>query len=78
MRHLARSVLAALALGASPAAASFAVTPNAPGQYAPRDECSAQPGGAEFLVALKAAVAARDNKAFADLTSAEIVLDFGG
>jgi hypothetical protein len=79
MRHLARSVLAAaVLLSGVPAAASFAVPPNAPGQYAPRDECSAQPGGAEFLAALKAAVAARDAKAFADLTSPEIVLDFGG
>ena len=78
MRHLARSVLAALALGASPALASFAVPPNGPGHYAPRDECSAQEGGGQFLAALKAAVKARDAKAFTVLTSPDVVLDFGG
>jgi hypothetical protein len=67
----------ALALSAR-AHASFAVPPNAPGQYAPRDECSAKPGGAEFLAKLQSAVKARDAKAFADLTSSEIMLDFGG
>jgi hypothetical protein len=68
----------ALSLAASPALASFAVPPNAPGQYAPRDECSAQEGGVEFLAALKSAVSRRDAEAFADLTSPEIFLDFGG
>lgn len=63
---------------AAPASASFAVPPNAPGQYAPRDECSARDGGGEFLAALKSAVARRDAEAFADLTSPEIFLDFGG
>jgi len=76
LSHFA-ATLAALLCG-TPALASFAVPPNAPGQYAPRDECSAQQGGAPFLAALKAAVAARDARAFADLTSPDIILDFGG
>jgi hypothetical protein len=63
---------------AVPASASFAVPPNAPGQYAPRDECSDKEGGAAFLAALKSAVARRDAEAFADLTSPDIFLDFGG
>lgn len=78
--RLGAGILVALMalFAAPPAQASFEVPPNAPGQYAPRDECSAQDGGAQFLASLKAAVAARDAKAFAALTSPEIVLDFGG
>ena len=63
---------------ASPVHASFAVPPNAPGQYAPRDECSAIAGAAPFLAALRSAVTARDAEAFAALASPEIFLDFGG
>lgn len=75
-RHgLAALVLLALA---APASASFAVPPNAPGQYAPRDECSAKDGGAAFLAALGSAVRARDANALADLASPDIFLDFGG
>jgi hypothetical protein len=80
MRLTIRTAMAmlALSLAASPALASFAVPANAPGQYAPRDECSAREGGAEFLAALKSAVSRRDAEAFADLTSPEVILDFGG
>lgn len=67
-----------VAFASTPASASFAVPPNKPGQYAPRDECSAQDGAAEFLAALRAAVSARDPEAFAALTSPDIFLDFGG
>ena len=52
--------------------------PNAPGQYAPRDECSAQPGGAEFLARLKDAAKARDAVSLALLASPKVMLDFGG
>ena len=80
MRRNRSGALAAIAfvLTATPALASFAVPPNQPGQYAPRDECSARDGGSAFLSSLKAAVAARDAKAFAELTSPDVVLDFGG
>lgn len=79
IRHVHLCLTCGVALAAAaPAMASFAVPPNAPGQYAPRDECSAQEGGAQFLAALKAAIKARDAKAFADLTLPDVVLDFGG
>jgi hypothetical protein len=79
MRWFAGLTMAALALtSGSPAFASFAVPPNAPGQYAPRDECSALPEAASFLASFKAAVTARDANAFAALTSPDIMLDFGG
>ena len=67
-----------VAFAATPALASFAVPPNKPGQYTPRDECSAQPGGAQFLAMLKDAVAARDAVSLALLSSPEIMLDLGG
>jgi hypothetical protein len=69
--------MALLAL-AAPASASFAVPPNAPGHYAPRDECAAVPAAAPFLGSLKSAVTARDANAIADLASPDILLDFGG
>lgn len=79
MRRRLSSVIAALALVPfQPALASFAVPPNGPGQYAPRDECSAQDGGAQFLASLKAAVKARDARAVAALSSPDVILDFGG
>jgi hypothetical protein len=68
----------ALLAAASPALASFAVPPNARGQYAPRDACSAIAGAATFLAKLRPAVAARDAEALAALASPEILLDLGG
>ncbi len=80
LRPLFAACLSMLLAAGLPTAAKagFTVPPNAPGQYAPRDECSAQEGGARFLASLKAAVAARDANAFAALASPGIFLDFGG
>jgi hypothetical protein len=68
--------LAALLL-AAPARASLQVPPNAPGQYAPRDECADIAGTASFLSALRSAVKKRDAGAVAALASPDIFLDFG-
>ena len=80
MNRLAGSIALAASLltAAPPAWAGFTVPANAPGQYAPRDECAQLPGAAPFLARLKAAVRKRDAAAFAALTSPEIILDFGG
>ena len=64
-------------LPASPALASFQVPPNAPGQYAPRDECADIAGTAPFLAALRSSVKKRDAGAVAALASPDIFLDFG-
>lgn len=50
----------------------------AEGLYAPRDECAAIEGAAEFRQRLAAAVADRDADAFAALAAEDIRLDFGG
>lgn len=50
----------------------------AEGPYAPRDECTDQPGASEFLANLRSAVEARDSAAFAALAAEDIRLDFGG
>jgi hypothetical protein len=68
----------AISLLSAPAHASFAVPPNAPGQYKPRDDCAAIADATPFLAKVKFAVAARDVEAFAALASPEILLDFGG
>ncbi len=67
-----------LSLACTPAHASFAVPPNKPGQYAPRDECSARPAGSQFLAKLKDAVTARDAVSVALLSAPDIKLDLGG
>ena len=50
----------------------------AEGPFAPRDECTDQPGGGEFLSRLRRAVKGRDAQALAALSSEDIKLDFGG
>ncbi|GGD48300.1 hypothetical protein GRI62_08160 [Erythrobacter arachoides] len=50
----------------------------AQGPFAPRDECTDQPGGSAFLAELRSAVAARDAQAFAALAADDVQLDFGG
>lgn len=50
----------------------------AEGPYAPRDECEAIPGAAEFRARLSAAVKARDTDALLTLAASDIQLDFGG
>lgn len=47
-------------------------------RYAPRDDCSAQPGWPDFRKALVAAVQARDAEALAALATPDIALDYGG
>ena len=46
--------------------------------YPPRDDCTAQPGWAEFRVRLEQAAARRDAAALATLTSPDVQLDYGG
>lgn len=46
--------------------------------FAPRDECSANPAAGAFYARLKAAVATRDTDALLALASPDILLDFGG
>lgn len=48
------------------------------GPFAPRDECTDQPGASEFLANLRRAVLARDAQTFAALAAEDIRLDFGG
>lgn len=48
------------------------------GPYAPRDECSGQPGWTRFSGRLQAAVKARDAAALAALANPAVKLDFGG
>jgi hypothetical protein len=80
LRHLVLGIVLTLALAllvAAPARASFAVPPNPPGHYAPRDECSALPGAAPFLAALRSAVQQRDAKALGAMASAQVQLNLG-
>jgi hypothetical protein len=62
----------------APAQASFAVPPNQPGAFAPRDECAGLPGAAAFLASLRSAAARRDAAALAALADKDIGLDYGG
>lgn len=50
----------------------------AQGPFAPRDECTDQPGGAEFMAQIRNAVELRDAAAFAALAAEDVRLDFGG
>jgi hypothetical protein len=52
--------------------------PRQSGRFAPRDECSGLPGGAEFRHSLAAAVLDRDADALAALALPEVKLGFGG
>lgn len=52
--------------------------PLAKGEWAPRDECGAVDGAAQFRERLAAAVEARDADALAALAAEDIKLDFGG
>lgn len=57
---------------------SEAVPRQAQGRFAPRDECSALPGGEVFLGQLRTAIARRDADALVALTAEDVQLDFGG
>ena len=50
----------------------------AQGPFAPRDECTDQPGAPEFLASLRRAVRDRDADALSALAADDIKLDFGG
>lgn len=77
MRRLVLAVAAGAALAlAQPATA--AMPDNAPGQYAPRDACSADPALAAFLAEVRGAAARRDASALAALAAPDVLLDFGG
>jgi hypothetical protein len=52
--------------------------PLAKGEWAPRDDCSAVEGAAQFRQRLAAAVEARDADALIALAADDIALDFGG
>lgn len=47
-------------------------------RYAPRDDCTTQPGWPAFRKSLVAAIKARDAQALAKLAAADITLDYGG
>lgn len=73
-------ILAGLAalLSGLPARAGFTVPRNAPGAYAPRDECARLPGATAFRTSLRNVVQRRDAAALASLASPTIGLDYGG
>ena len=50
----------------------------AKGPLAPRDECTDQPGGGEFLSQLRRAASTRDAEALAALSAEDVQLTFGG
>lgn len=56
--------------------ADAAVSPTA--SFAPRDECSAQPGAAEFFTTFNHAIEQRDADALMAITAPDVLLDFGG
>ncbi len=74
---LASALVAALAM-ADIARGGLTVPPNAPGQYAPKDECGAVPDAAQFRNMLADAVYRRDAAAIVALASPDIELDYGG
>lgn len=56
--------------------ADAAVSPTVP--FAPRDECSAQPGAVEFFTNFNHAIEQRDADALMAITAPDVLLDFGG
>ena len=50
----------------------------ADGPFAPRDDCSQQPGAEAFVAQIRNAVELRDAAAFAALAAEDVRLDFGG
>lgn len=48
------------------------------GPYAPRDECIDQPGAAEFLAQMRAAITDRNADVLVSLAAQDVKLDFGG
>lgn len=62
----------------SPAIVADEPTEAAETSFAPRDECSSQPGWPAFAERLRDAAKARDATALAELATQDITLDYGG
>lgn len=63
---------------AHPPGPASMTSPVAEESFAPRDECSVQPGWKPFRDSLAAAITARDSAALAKLADPAVKLDFGG